>query len=74
MNLIRLILLGLAIAIAWHFIKRRLHRSDDSPTIPHQGDMVRCQHCGLFLPRENALQRDGRYYCSAAHREADGDS
>ena len=33
-------------------------------------DMVRCAHCGLFLPRQEALSRRGEWYCSEAHRQA----
>ncbi len=31
-------------------------------------EMVRCQHCGLFLPRNEALARGSDWYCSEAHR------
>ncbi|GIX23070.1 MAG: hypothetical protein KatS3mg122_0301 [Caldimonas sp.] len=33
--------------------------------------MVDCAHCGLHLPRDEAITGDdGRHYCSAAHRLA----
>ncbi len=32
-------------------------------------DMVRCAHCGLHLPKDDALQQGGRSYCCAAHRD-----
>ncbi|WP_310735022.1 PP0621 family protein [Azohydromonas aeria] len=33
--------------------------------------MVRCSHCGLHLPRGEALAGlDGELYCSPAHRDA----
>ena len=33
--------------------------------------MVRCAHCGVHLPRSDALPApDGALYCSAAHRLA----
>jgi uncharacterized protein len=32
--------------------------------------MVSCAHCGVHLPREDALQHDGRSYCSQAHQIA----
>ncbi len=39
-------------------------------------DMVRCAHCGVFLPRSEALaDRRGNRYCSEAHRQrGPGDS
>ncbi len=32
--------------------------------------MVACAHCGVHLPRSEALAAGGRSYCSAAHRDA----
>lgn len=32
--------------------------------------MVACAHCGLHLPQSDALTREGRPYCSEAHRRA----
>jgi uncharacterized protein len=29
--------------------------------------MVECAHCGLFLPKSDALQKDGEYYCCPEH-------
>jgi uncharacterized protein len=38
---------------------------------PRLEAMVRCSHCGLHLPRSEALPgSDGQLYCSAAHRDA----
>lgn len=33
-------------------------------------DMVVCAHCGVHLPRSEALIADGRAYCGALHRDA----
>jgi uncharacterized protein len=36
---------------------------------------VQCAHCGLHLPREEALRKGNRYFCSQVHLEArDADS
>lgn len=33
--------------------------------------MVRCAHCGINLPRDHAVRsKDGHYYCSPEHRDA----
>ncbi|WP_459867855.1 PP0621 family protein [Endothiovibrio diazotrophicus] len=42
-----------------------LSRSERTPT-----DTARCAHCGLHVPKGEALYEDGHCYCSAAHREA----
>ena len=34
-------------------------------------DMVRCQVCGVNLPRSEALMSRGRFYCSEQHRQKD---
>jgi uncharacterized protein len=33
--------------------------------------MVRCAHCGVHLPRDEAVAADERYYCSRGHLAAD---
>jgi uncharacterized protein len=34
-------------------------------------DMVRCQVCGVNLPRSEAILSQGRIYCSEEHRRRD---
>ncbi|MGH8570134.1 MAG: PP0621 family protein [Gammaproteobacteria bacterium] len=33
-------------------------------------DMVRCEHCGLYLAAHEATRSGGRYFCSPEHAEA----
>ena len=75
MNLLRLIILGVLIWLAAGFIKRLLNppqqpRTAKRPSARPIGTMVRCDHCGLHLPKEEAIYVDGHYYCSQAHLEA----
>jgi uncharacterized protein len=35
-------------------------------------NMVACAHCGLHVPQGEALSKDGRSYCCAAHRDLGG--
>ena len=37
---------------------------------PAPQDMVECSHCGVHLPRTEALSADVGNYCSEAHRLA----
>ena len=39
-----------------------------SPAAPQ--DMVECAHCGLHLPRSEAVEAAGRSYCSTEHLAA----
>ncbi|HTQ77057.1 MAG TPA: PP0621 family protein [Burkholderiales bacterium] len=32
-----------------------------------QGDLVRCAHCGLYLPRAEAFGAGGRDFCGKEH-------
>ena len=43
---------------------RNRNRGRDAPA----EDMVACEHCGVNLPRSEALEAGGRYYCSEDHR------
>jgi len=35
--------------------------------------MVSCAHCGIHLPRDEAVAGTRGLYCSSAHRSAEGD-
>ncbi len=43
-------------------------QSGRRPSSPAVQDMVACAHCGLHLPRTDALPQGGQFYCSADHR------
>lgn len=49
----------------------RTARQGGAPERLARGEpMVRCAHCGIYLPGSEALERAGQVYCSAEHREA----
>ena len=68
---IRTLLLLLAIAgVVW--IAGRLMRQRAAPraeTRKPLNPMVRCARCGLHVPKYEALEGTGGWYCSRAHRE-----
>ncbi len=39
-----------------------------SPTPSLPQEMVACAHCGLHLPRSEALAEAGHFYCSREHQ------
>jgi uncharacterized protein len=45
-------------------------RHDDVHTLRETEPMMRCTHCGVFLPRSAALRVQGRHYCSQEHAQA----
>ena len=72
-----LVLLVIVIAVGIWRSRRRSERQDaQRPTRrPHNPaqlpqDMVACAHCGLHLPRAEALEHAHRHYCCAEHRSA----
>jgi uncharacterized protein len=75
---LRTILFVLAIwglyLIVRHLLRER-KRLQAKPGKPKAVDSVQCAHCGLHLPREEAVQRGEQFYCSQAHlKAADSDS
>jgi uncharacterized protein len=81
--IIRLVLLlALVLGLLWWFGKGRRRVSDRpldvaSPPAPPVVDpgadlptMVRCAHCGVHLPRAEALgDAHGQLFCGEAHRQ-----
>ena len=69
-----LILLVVVLVGCWIARSRAPHppregrRRDASPPRPEQ--IVACAHCGLHLPRAEAVRGATGYYCSEAHRLA----
>ena len=69
----RLLIFALAVfGLIW-LLKRALDGGDDggARAAPGRhdapGDLVRCAHCGLHLPRAEANAAGGRLYCSEEH-------
>ena len=75
----KLLLLLLVVGIAfWMIVARRRgprvpppSNPSHPPAAPAPATMVACAHCGVHLPRPDALvDGDGGLYCSEAHRRA----
>jgi len=65
------LLLGIGLYVAYRVWRGGQRRNPGprsaEPTAAGEA-MVRCEHCGLNLPRSEALADDHRWYCSEAHR------
>lgn len=77
MGLIRYILIGVLIYLAGMLVRRLLRgfmqTADDSGKTGGDDtgvETVRCAHCGLFLPKTQAVLSEQDYYCSKAHSQA----
>jgi uncharacterized protein len=65
-----LVLLVLAVAYGlWRNKTRRPPPAAVRPATAPQA-MVECAHCGLHLPRSEALAQGAQHYCCSAHRSA----
>jgi uncharacterized protein len=73
------ILVVILVTILVVYLMRRMADSRNQPKVkPPDGDrkktvedMVRCQVCGVNLPRSEAILSRGRIYCCNEHRNAD---
>lgn len=70
---LRYLFLALALWGLYRIIRHLLsRRKPENPASPQTKavDSVQCAHCGLHLPREEALRKGDAYYCSRAHLTA----
>jgi len=65
----KLILIALVFVLAWWLLKkyRQSLMRGNAPTSGAAEDMVRCEHCGVHLPRSEGHAGDGKMYCSEEH-------
>ena len=73
MGLFRLLIL---LAIAWlaYRLFRAWQRSLQQPKAksrPQVENVVRCHTCQLHIPETEAIEKNGRYYCSQQHLQQD---
>ncbi|CAK0775477.1 conserved hypothetical protein [Gammaproteobacteria bacterium] len=76
MNLFRFFFLAAAGWLGWILLRRWLHGQGRTPSNHTQPPspplhMVRCAHCGIHLPQQDALEKKHRWYCGRPHLEAD---
>ena len=67
----RLIVLVALVVVAVWLVRRALRRPDDEVGLGKRaeavGQLVRCAHCGMHLPRAEAREAGGLLYCSDEH-------
>lgn len=68
--MIRSILLILLIFLIWRLI-RIFNQKYNKPSrkIAKTDVMVSCDHCGVYIPKDEAFYLDQHYYCCRAHYE-----
>ncbi len=73
------VILGLMVGarlLARHQARQKQPRRRAAHTRPAASPeaMVRCHHCGIHLPRSEAIQRQGQVWCSEEHARLGGGS
>jgi uncharacterized protein len=70
MGLRSLLLLIAIVGVIWIIARLRKDRQSAPKRRARVGKMVRCAHCGLHLPSDEALSdAQGHHYCCAEHRK-----
>lgn len=64
---------GVVYALLRNYQRAIARQQDQTPTSdkPAAGaeDMVRCERCGVHLPRSEGFLSEGRYFCTDDHRK-----
>jgi uncharacterized protein len=66
----RLAVLIVLVVLAVWLVRRALRppaSREVKPSREMQGDLARCAHCGMHLPRSEARESAGALYCSEEH-------
>jgi uncharacterized protein len=64
----KLLLLVIAFAVIYFLVSGLVRKRGGSSSPPPVEAMVPCAHCGINVPRSEALESRGRFYCSEEHR------
>jgi uncharacterized protein len=69
--LIKILLLAVGVWLIYTLLKNygRSVEKEEEPASPSQieEDMVRCVHCGVHLPRSEAIQSQDEFFCCDEH-------
>ena len=71
---VKIILLVVGFILVYWILKgyrRGLEREAARPSMRVSEDMVRCERCGVHLPRSESMTTRGRFYCTPEHQRED---
>jgi len=64
----KILFLAVAVWLVLVLLKHYRRSMDHPAPTPKQAqDMVRCQVCGVHLPKTEGIQKNGSYYCCQEH-------
>lgn len=73
MNLIRLLIIALIIWLLLKLWRRYTTQKQVPPKGKSAERMVKCDHCGIYVPRSDALRQGERWYCGIEHQDVNKD-
>lgn len=69
LKLLLLIAIVFVAALIFRAYKRSLDQSAPSGRVAQPEDMVKCAHCGVNMPRSEAIFSSGDFYCTPEHQK-----
>ena len=68
-KLLLLIAMGFVVLALFRAYQRSLGRPPSSEQENTVEDMVKCAHCGVNLPRSEAIYSGGNFFCTPEHKQ-----
>jgi uncharacterized protein len=68
-KLLLLIAMGFVVLALFRAYQRSLGRPPSSAQDNTVEDMVKCAHCGVNLPRSEAIYSGGDFFCTPEHKQ-----
>lgn len=72
MGILRILILAALVWLAWRLLRNLLSApsqpsTSDQSANPAPERMVKCTHCGVHLPEQQAIKQHQDYFCSSTH-------
>ena len=68
-KILLLIIIGLVVYAVIRNYQRSLNQPSATSRERTAEDMVKCAHCGVNLPRSEAIYSGGDFYCTPEHKQ-----
>jgi len=72
LKILLLIAIGFIVFAIFKAYQRSLQKTPPSARESVVEDMVKCAHCGVNLPRGEAIYAGGDFFCTPEHKRLDG--
>ena len=71
-RLLVVVVIFIAIYLLLKYYRKQMPKKDvlGEDASKRRENMVRCEHCGVHLPKGESIMVDHKHYCSEAHRHA----